>query len=153
MTTRKHAFYGILALVSLLGLGITQSTKANLITNPGFETGDFTGWTVFVGIVSVGPEFPHSGSFATSPFPTSEVGQTLATTPGAIYHVSFFLAQPVGSGGTLDVLWGGSTVFSYIFNSPSGYTELTFNVTASSASTALGSISAVRAFSSSTTSA
>jgi len=34
MTTRKHAFYGILALVSLLGLGITQSARANLITNP-----------------------------------------------------------------------------------------------------------------------
>jgi VPDSG-CTERM motif len=31
MTTRKHAFYGILALVSLLGLGITQSAKANYI--------------------------------------------------------------------------------------------------------------------------
>ena len=32
MTTRKHAFYGILALVSLLGLGMTQSAKANTIT-------------------------------------------------------------------------------------------------------------------------
>ena len=31
MTTRKHAFCGILALVSLLGLGITQSAKANFI--------------------------------------------------------------------------------------------------------------------------
>ena len=27
MTTRKHAFYGIVALVSLLGLGITQSAS------------------------------------------------------------------------------------------------------------------------------
>ena len=31
MTTRKHAVYGILALVSLLGLGITQSARANYI--------------------------------------------------------------------------------------------------------------------------
>ena len=31
MTTRKHVFYGILALVSLLGLGITQSARANFI--------------------------------------------------------------------------------------------------------------------------
>ena len=31
MTTRKHAFCGILALVSLLGLGTTQSARANFI--------------------------------------------------------------------------------------------------------------------------
>jgi hypothetical protein len=32
MTTKKHAFYGILAMVSLLGLSITQSARATLIT-------------------------------------------------------------------------------------------------------------------------
>jgi hypothetical protein len=31
MTTRKHVIYGVLALVSLLGLGITQSARANFI--------------------------------------------------------------------------------------------------------------------------
>ena len=31
MIMRKHVFYGILALVSLLGLGITQSVRANVI--------------------------------------------------------------------------------------------------------------------------
>ena len=31
MTIRKHACYGILGLVSLLGLGITQSARANFI--------------------------------------------------------------------------------------------------------------------------
>ena len=57
---RKHAFYGILALVSLLGLGITQSASASaLYTFSGtvsggiFENGQpiaildndpFTGW-------------------------------------------------------------------------------------------------------------
>ena len=49
MTTRKHAFYGILALVSLLTLGITQSARANLIINCEFETGDFTDWTTTAG--------------------------------------------------------------------------------------------------------
>ena len=29
---RKHVFYGILALVSLLGLGMTQSARANIVT-------------------------------------------------------------------------------------------------------------------------
>ena len=45
MTTRKHEFYGILAMVILLGLGITQEARANLINNGDFETGDFTDWT------------------------------------------------------------------------------------------------------------
>ena len=56
MTTRKHVFYGILALVSLLGLGITQSARANLITNGGFEDAiTFTGWTVSGPVHVVGP--------------------------------------------------------------------------------------------------
>ena len=32
MTMRKHTFYGILTLVSLLGLGITQSARAYSVT-------------------------------------------------------------------------------------------------------------------------
>jgi hypothetical protein len=44
---KKHAIYGIFAVVSLLGLGITQSAKAtNLIQNGDFETGTFADWTV-----------------------------------------------------------------------------------------------------------
>ena len=67
MTTAKQGFYSILALVSLLGLGITQSARANLITNGGFETGDFSGWTVFGtdnDVVGAEPfTLPHSGKF------------------------------------------------------------------------------------------
>ena len=54
---KKHAFYGILALVSLLGLGITQSAKANTITT--FDVsgtctpqGAFTG-TTFGGTLTI----------------------------------------------------------------------------------------------------
>src|SRR5215471_8189063 len=48
MATKRHAFYGILALVSLVGLSTTQSAKAaQLITNGNFETGNFAGWTEF----------------------------------------------------------------------------------------------------------
>jgi hypothetical protein len=35
--------------------------------------------------------------------------------------------------GNLDVLWGGSIVFSHFFTGPTGYTKFTFIVTASSA--------------------
>jgi hypothetical protein len=33
------------ALTGLLALSVSQSIRANLITNGGFEKGDFTGWT------------------------------------------------------------------------------------------------------------
>jgi hypothetical protein len=88
MTTRKHAFYGILALVSLLGLGITQSARADLITNGGFETGDFTGWTTS-GTPTVQSTFPHSGSFDALFSVPGSISQSLATTAGQSYTIDF----------------------------------------------------------------
>jgi hypothetical protein len=49
MTTKKHAFYGILALVSLLGLGITDSASAAAYTFPGSGY-TFTGTLSFVSV-------------------------------------------------------------------------------------------------------
>ena len=145
MTTRKHVFYGILALVSLLGLGITQSARANLITNGGFETGDFSGWMVsgqdndVVG--SVPFTSPHSGNYqALFGFRSNSIAQNVATAPGSSYVVSFWLAANVytQAGGSVSVKWGGSTIFSYLFPTGSyGYTEHTFTVNALSPITAL----------------
>ena len=36
----------LLALTAVAALSVAYPAKANLITNPGFETGNFTGWTV-----------------------------------------------------------------------------------------------------------
>ena len=120
MTTRKHVFYGILALVSLLGLGITQSAKANLITNGGFETGDFSGWTVsatdndFV-VGSVPLIAPHSGDFqALSGVGNNSITQNVATTPGSSYVIRFWLAAKIFAqvDGVFSVSWGDLTVTS-----------------------------------------
>jgi hypothetical protein len=150
MTTRKHIFYGTLALVSLLGPGITQSARATLITNGGFETGDFTGWTMsgpqmwhVVGETGVSP---HSGNFQAvlqgGVFGGGSITQNVATTLGASYVVNFWVAAtvlgPIPAGQAfLSVSWGGSSIFSHLFTASSDYTEYTFTVTASSATTAL----------------
>jgi VPDSG-CTERM exosortase interaction domain len=145
MTTRKHVFYGILALVSLLGLGITQSARANLITNGGFETGDFSGWTVLgtdnlvegsVPLIS-----PHSGSSqAQFGINTNSITQNVATTPGSSYVIRFFLAAKIFNqvDGAFSVSWGALTGTSGL--TPPGihpFTEFTFTVPALSPTTAL----------------
>ena len=144
MTTGKHGFYSILALVSLLGLGITQSARANLITNGGFETGDFSGWTVFGtdnDVVGDQPfTSPHSGNFqALFGSGSNSITQNVTTTPGSSYVISFWLAADVRQGGSpsVSVNWGGSTIFSDSLTSPFGYTEYTFTVNALSPATQL----------------
>src|SRR5438874_10116435 len=140
MTTVKHGFYSILALVSLLGLGITQSARANLITNGGFETGDFTGWNV-TGEASVEGEVfgipPHSGNFQAFVF-TGALHQSVATTPGASYTISFLLAYSgVPLFTSFSVSWGGVTIYNLSNEPHFDYREITFNVTASDSSTEL----------------
>ena len=131
--------------MSLLGLGITQSARANLITNGGFETGDFSGWMVsgtdndVVG--SVPFISPHSGNYqALFGFANNSITQNVATTPGSSYVVDFWLAAKVYAQvpGSVSVNWGGSTIFSHLFSSGLyGYTEYTFTVNALSPTTAL----------------
>src|SRR5207248_9625376 len=85
-------------------------TRANLIVNPGFETGSFSGWTFNPGPSSastVDNSNPHTGTYAAvldapgtvgAP-PDEELSQTVVTTPGTFYDVSFWLANS-GSAGT-----------------------------------------------------
>ena len=66
----------ILLIIAVLA-SAALSARANLVTNPGFETGDFTGWTQwgdtsFTGVSSSVPI--HSGNFAAYFGPTSTDG-------------------------------------------------------------------------------
>jgi hypothetical protein len=62
MTTKKHAVYGILALVSLLGLGMTQSAKATPVLGAGFS-----GDTIFARFAdSAGSPYAINFAFATT---------------------------------------------------------------------------------------
>jgi hypothetical protein len=123
---------------------VAHPAKANLITNGGFETGDLSGWTVS-GAVSVGGTFPgfpppHSGNFQAFLEPSGgSLAQTLATTPGQSYTIDFWLANLPDQKGnnSFTVTWGGVPIFSLLDANPFDYTEYTFNVTATSASTAL----------------
>jgi hypothetical protein len=92
----------LVALV-LLFVG-AQVASANLVTNPGFETGDFTGWTATPAgsgsFFRVDPSQPHSGTYA--PYfggfvegSFDSISQSLATTAGGLYELSFWLRSNI----------------------------------------------------------
>ena len=91
-----------LAVAATAVIGIAMPARANLVTNPGFETGGFAGWTVggtpsAPSAINIGvdgnPADVNSGNFgafAGNDFLTS-LAQTIPTIKGATYAVDFFL--------------------------------------------------------------
>jgi hypothetical protein len=102
---------GTVALALFCSAATTTPAQANLVLNPGFETGDFTNWTTTPrpsGGSSFGVDSAsHSGDFAAYfnalyNTPDKNVGfdtisQTLSTTPGALYDMSFWLSDGFGN--------------------------------------------------------
>jgi len=115
------------ALILLLLLASSPAT-ANLITNGGFETGNFSGWTLSgAGVPPVsgyGPYYgittyhPRSGTYAAwfgDPNAMTYLSQTIQTVPGQEYLVSFWAAnQPFYAtpSNEFQVFWDGSPVFT-----------------------------------------
>ena len=123
-----------------------ESVCTNLVVNGGFETGSFAGWTqfnpgAFVGVTN-DPLYVQSGSqgaFFGSPNAVSGIFQTLATTVGASYQVSFWLgnlsSNPISS---MAFNWdGGANELSFVNSAAFGYTNFTYLLTATSAATDL----------------
>lgn len=151
-----------LALGTSLGfLSFAKTASAEqLVVNGGFETGDFTGWTLSgnPSLIEVSSSDPHSGTYAANVstlinrFGTySFLSQDLATTDFAssTYDLSFSIANDsdgtsLGGGDGSGVLteftvsWGGSTLLDLINEGPFDYRTYNFpGLTASSATTNL----------------
>jgi hypothetical protein len=120
----------VCAAAAMLGAlaGAPARADQNLVANAGFESGDFTGWTLagdsrddhsFVSTPAHYPGWnewlPNGGSaFAAlgGTGPDAELSQTFATTPGSTYTFSFQLGSDGEKPDHFEASFGGATVLA-----------------------------------------
>ena len=123
------------------------SAQANLITNGGFETGNFSGWVQggSLDFFEVGAFEPHSGTYgaffgALDPADPNILTQTFATTSGQSYTLAYWLKQYVSFGGmsfSASIDNWVSTLGDF-GNGAFDWTEKSYSFVATSATTTLG---------------
>ena len=109
-----------------------QGGSANLVTNSGFETGNFNGWAQSgdTSFTSVNSGQAHGGTFKAEFGPTATcfLSQNLATVAGQHYRVDFWLASTTGTPDDFSVSWNGTTITSLQNVSGQLFSEYTFDV-------------------------
>jgi hypothetical protein len=129
---------------------ICDAVARNLVTNCGFETGDFTGWTetpAATGSLFGVDGFPNSGEDAaffgaTDPPDEDMISQSISTIAGQAYNITFFLSNFVEHPGEpstnqFTAMFDGTTLLSLTNSDGFPYTEFTDTVVATSTSTTL----------------
>ncbi len=128
--------------VVAFALALTSACPAqagNLVDNPGFETGDFTDWTVggltaFTHVLSfmcaLRQHRQLRAQFSGVSGDPGSLSQTVATDPGQDYIVDFWLYSFGGTPNGFSVTFDGTSLFSQTNLPAAPYTEYTFTTTA-----------------------
>jgi hypothetical protein len=146
----------ILTSVAGLIIAFAPICHANLVSNDGFETGDFSNWTISGSFACVAASArggnivdpgadpgPNSGNYAAylggcgdfsgcGSSVANALTQTLATVPGQGYTLDYFLAAPTDGGtstpNSLMILWDSSTIDIIMNLVSNSYIEYTYFV-------------------------
>jgi FecR protein len=108
----------------IVGSSVPGTPPPNIVVNGGFETGNFTPWVLSgnTGFTGVSSAYAHTGNFGAFLGPIGSEGflsQTLSTSVGTPYIVSFSLRSDGLTPNDFSGSWGGSTFFSQT-NIPAG---------------------------------
>ena len=136
----RYTGFWILTLTILLAASVVPA-RANLITDPGFESCTASGttppnWTGSAPVYSSCDTTPHTGSYDDTLSAAGSLSQTIATITGDTYDFSFWL----GAGGTpyhFTASFGSNQVFSLFDPGSLGYTMEDLTVTATGTSTTI----------------
>jgi hypothetical protein len=131
-----------------LVLALASARTAPSVSNAGFETGDFSGWTLSGDADHnlVASDLPYDGSYGAvfgQSGSAAILSQTLATDAGHSYIVSFWLANLGGSVNnsstinSVEVLSNDHSIWLFQDKTASDYTKYSVQFTADSASTVL----------------
>jgi hypothetical protein len=143
------------ALITLTGalLAAPLAANAQIVTNGGFETGDFSGWTLVgnqspngglpadgVGHTGFFGDPPHNGNFVAWFGQVGSLGgisQDVTLTPGDEYNLRYFLLNDGGTPSEFQMALNNVVDTDYVDPPAFGYTELGFNFLATAATTNL----------------
>lgn len=127
----RHLFASVGALA--LAAAATPSSAAELVTNGGFETGNFSGWTLGgnTGFTGVNSSSAHSGNYGAyfgQVGSTGTLSQLLNTVAGQTYTVSYWLSNLGGPTDSFSASIGGNVLQT--FSNSNAFQYFNFSFTA-----------------------